>query len=158
MKKKMMKMIDLLNNDEDLPTVTNNLPTITNNIPNVNHPKVSREMKRLSGFFNPAASTYGRIDHHAPSTEVVPEQPDVVPITEVNDTAMLEIDYEKVDPTTYRDIFKLLKTFEESWNHECPFQQKMWRGAITKEDTKMTLYIIHLNLFSIVLTLVGTKG
>jgi Reverse transcriptase (RNA-dependent DNA polymerase) len=22
--------------------------------------------------------------------------------------------------------------------HECPFQQKTWRGAITKEDTKMT--------------------
>jgi hypothetical protein len=41
-------------------------------------------MKRLSGFFNPAASAYGRIDHRAPSTEVVPEQTDVVPTTEAN--------------------------------------------------------------------------
>jgi hypothetical protein len=75
---------DLLNNDEDLP---NNLPTVTNNIPSVNHPKVIREMKRLSEFFNPAASAYGRIDRRAASTEVVPDQPDVVPTTEVNDMA-----------------------------------------------------------------------
>jgi hypothetical protein len=107
-------------------------------LPSVNQPKLSREMKRLSGFFNPAASAYGKIDRRAPSTEVVPEQMDVVPTTEINDTAMVEIDYEKVDPTTYRDIFKLPKTFEEAWNHECPFQRKMWRDAITKEDTKMT--------------------
>jgi hypothetical protein len=77
---------------------------------------------------------YGRIDCRAPSTEVVLEQLYVVPTTEGNDTAMVKIDYEKVDPT-YRDIFKLPKTFEEAWNHECPLQQKMWRG---KEDTKMT--------------------
>jgi hypothetical protein len=62
---------------------------------------------------------------------------DVEPTTEVNDTALVEIDYEKVDPTKYRDIFKLPKTFEEAWN-ECPFQRKMWRDAITKEETKMT--------------------
>jgi len=47
------------------------------------------------------------------------------------------IDYEKIDPTRYKDIFECPKTFEEAWNHPCPFQRKMWRAAILKELEKM---------------------
>ena len=47
------------------------------------------------------------------------------------------IDYEKVDPSRYKDIFECPKTFEEAWNHPCPFQLRMWRAAILKELEKM---------------------
>jgi len=47
------------------------------------------------------------------------------------------IDYEKIDPSRYKDIFECPKTFEEAWNHPCPFQRKMWRAAILKELEKM---------------------
>jgi len=48
------------------------------------------------------------------------------------------VDYSKVDPSKYKDIFENPATFEEAWFHPCPFQRKKWREAITKELTKMT--------------------
>ena len=65
----------------------------------------------------------------------------MLPNMERNDEEQVEgepIDYSKVDPSRYKDIFESPTTFEEAWFHPCPFQRKMWREAITKELTKMT--------------------
>ena len=58
----------------------------------------------------------------------------------MNDTAMAatdKLDYSKVDPTTYKDIFTVPSTFEEAWNHPDPFQRERWRASISKEFKKM---------------------
>ena len=48
-----------------------------------------------------------------------------------------QVDYEKVDPSKYKDIFEKPNSFEEAWNHPCPFQRKKWREATQKEFSKM---------------------
>jgi hypothetical protein len=57
----------------------------------------------------------------------------------LSDTAMAatDVDYSKVDPSTYKDIFTVPTTFEEAWNHPCPFQRERWRAGILKEMKKM---------------------
>jgi len=37
----------------------------------------------------------------------------------------------------YKDYFTVPETFNEAWNHPCPFQRKLWRNAIQKELDKM---------------------
>jgi len=32
----------------------------------------------------------------------------------------------------YKDYFTVPETFDEAWNHPCPFQRKLWRDAIKK--------------------------
>ena len=44
---------------------------------------------------------------------------------------------EKVPLEKRKDVFKSPRTYEEAWNHPCPFQRKLWREAITKELKKM---------------------
>jgi hypothetical protein len=46
-------------------------------------------------------------------------------------------DYEKLNPSLYKDMFENPKTFDEAWNHPDPFQRKKWREAILKEFSKM---------------------
>ena len=46
-------------------------------------------------------------------------------------------DFEKVNPATYKDIFESPMSFDDAWNHEEPFQKKMWQKAITLEFDKM---------------------
>jgi Reverse transcriptase (RNA-dependent DNA polymerase) len=58
-------------------------------------------------------------------------------IAELAMAAVIEQDYSKVDPTTYKDIFEVPKSFDEAWNHPDPFQREKWREAITKEFAKM---------------------
>jgi len=36
-----------------------------------------------------------------------------------------------------KDYFTVPETFNEAWNHPCPFQRKLWRNAIQKELDKM---------------------
>jgi hypothetical protein len=57
----------------------------------------------------------------------------------LSDTAMAAtgVDYSKVDPSTYKDIFTVPTTFEEAWNHPCPFHRERWRAGILKEMKKM---------------------
>ena len=37
----------------------------------------------------------------------------------------------------YKDYFTVPETWNEAWNHPCPFQRKLWRDAIQKELEKM---------------------
>jgi len=37
----------------------------------------------------------------------------------------------------YKDYFTVPETFNDAWNHPCPFQRKLWRNAIQKELDKM---------------------
>jgi hypothetical protein len=32
-------------------------------------------------------------------------------------------------PEQCKDVFKVPGSFDEAWNHPCPFQQKMWRAG-----------------------------
>ena len=50
-----------------------------------------------------------------------------------------KVDYEKIDPSKYKDMFESPKTFNGAWNHPEPFQRKQWRSAINKEFQKMNL-------------------
>ena len=53
-------------------------------------------------------------------------------------TAMREEDLEKMDPSRYKDVFDNPRTFQDAWNHPCPFQRRLWREAmILKELKKM---------------------
>jgi Reverse transcriptase (RNA-dependent DNA polymerase) len=47
------------------------------------------------------------------------------------------INFNDIDPIKYKDMFKAPTTFEEAWNHPCPWLRKKWRGGIGKENTKM---------------------
>jgi hypothetical protein len=47
------------------------------------------------------------------------------------------VDYDNVDPITYKDMFDVPETFEEAWNHPCPRQCAQWREAISHELLKM---------------------
>jgi hypothetical protein len=53
------------------------------------------------------------------------------------DFAMAAIDYSKMDPSTFKDIFENPKTFQEAWHHPDPFQQQQWQTAILKEFKRM---------------------
>ena len=58
----------------------------------------------------------------------------------MNDTGLAApktIDYTKVDPSKYKDIFNDPTSFDEAWNHPDPFQRMKWREAILKEFKKM---------------------
>jgi hypothetical protein len=35
-------------------------------------------------------------------------------------------------PEQYEDLFKVPGSFDEAWNHPCPFQQKIRRAGFTK--------------------------
>ena len=47
------------------------------------------------------------------------------------------LDYNKIDPAMYKEIFENPKSWDEAWNHPDPFQQKKWREAILNEFEKM---------------------
>ena len=47
------------------------------------------------------------------------------------------MDYSKVDPSKYKEIFENPESFDKAWNHPEPFQQQKWRAAILKEFVKM---------------------
>ena len=44
---------------------------------------------------------------------------------------------EDVPPEMRKHVWELPKNFAEAWNHECAFQRKLWREAITLEFGKM---------------------
>jgi len=50
---------------------------------------------------------------------------------------MSKEELEKLDPSRYKDVFENPRTFDEAWNHPCPFQRRLWREAILKELKKM---------------------
>ena len=53
--------------------------------------------------------------------------------------AMLMEDYEKMDPSKYKEVFEKPENFKAAWDHEEPFQKEKWQEAITKELDKMKL-------------------
>ena len=44
---------------------------------------------------------------------------------------------EDVPEDKRKDVFEAPRNFNQAWDHECPFQRKMWREAINKEFDKM---------------------
>jgi hypothetical protein len=57
-----------------------------------------------------------------------------------NDMALVvrhDVDYTKVDPLKYKEMFDVPTSFDEAWNHPCEFQWAKWREAINKEFDKM---------------------
>jgi hypothetical protein len=87
-------------------------------------------MKRLEGYFNPTATAYLRRAARAEAT-AAPTDPDVTEVAFTNN------DYDKVDPSKYNNMFSIPKSYQEAWNHPCPWQRKRWRDAITKEILKV---------------------
>jgi hypothetical protein len=43
------------------------------------------------------------------------------------------MDYDKIDPIKFKDMFKCPQKFNEVWNHPDPWIRKKWREAIPKE-------------------------
>jgi hypothetical protein len=52
---------------------------------------------------------------------------------DLNEFALVGIDYNTLDPKHYKDVFTVPLNYKEAWYHSCPFQQKRWQEAITKE-------------------------
>ena len=50
---------------------------------------------------------------------------------------MIDVDPTTLPPEHYKDQFANPMTYEEAWNHSCPFQREKWREAIHKEFKKM---------------------
>jgi hypothetical protein len=46
---------------------------------------------------------------------------------------MSSVDYDNVEPIKYKDMFDVPETFEEAWNHPCPWKRALWREAIPRE-------------------------
>ena len=55
----------------------------------------------------------------------------------VPDMAFTAIDYSQVDPSKYKDMFEVPKTFQDAWNHPEHFQRSKWRQGIRDEFAKM---------------------
>jgi hypothetical protein len=36
------------------------------------------------------------------------------------------INYSKVDPSQYKDLFEDLASYDEAWGHDCEFQRGKW--------------------------------
>ena len=107
-----------------------------------------RELAKLEGTINPeATSLVERLktsgsdgESAAPAIAMVDRFN--IPFEAYSETSFAandegQVDYEKVDPSKYKDIFEKPNSFEEAWNHPCPFQRKKWREAIQKEFNKM---------------------
>ena len=47
------------------------------------------------------------------------------------------LNYDKINPTKFKDIFDNPMTFDQAWNHPCLWQRAKWREAIIKELKKM---------------------
>ena len=62
---------------------------------------------------------------------------EVVPDMMLNAVEQGQVDYSKIDPAKYKDIFDKPGSFDEAWNHPEPFQRQKWRAAIMKEFDKM---------------------
>jgi Reverse transcriptase (RNA-dependent DNA polymerase) len=45
--------------------------------------------------------------------------------------------FDNVKPIKYKDMFEVPLTFEQAWNHPCPWQRQRWRAAILLELAKM---------------------
>jgi len=52
-------------------------------------------------------------------------------------TSMIDVDPTTLPPEHYKYQFANPMSYEEAWNHSCPFQQAKWREAIHKEFSKM---------------------
>ena len=52
------------------------------------------------------------------------------------------IDYSKIDPCKYKDIFKDPPNFNTAWNHPEAFQRAKWREGIEKEFSKMNQNVV----------------
>jgi len=52
-------------------------------------------------------------------------------------TSMIDVDPTTLPPEHYKDQFANPMTYDEAWNHSCPFQREKWREAIHKEFRKM---------------------
>jgi len=53
-------------------------------------------------------------------------------------TSMINLDPTTLPPERYKDQFANPMSYEEAWNHSCPFQRGKWREAIKKEFGKMS--------------------
>jgi hypothetical protein len=45
--------------------------------------------------------------------------------------------FDNVEPIECKDMFEVPLTFEQAWNHPCPWQRQRWRAAILLELAKM---------------------
>jgi Reverse transcriptase (RNA-dependent DNA polymerase) len=45
--------------------------------------------------------------------------------------------FDNIEPIKYKDMFDVPLTFEQAWNHPCPWQCSCWRTAILLELAKM---------------------
>jgi hypothetical protein len=46
-------------------------------------------------------------------------------------------EFDNVEPIKYKDMFEVPLTFEQAWNHPCPWQCQRWRTAILLDLAKM---------------------
>jgi hypothetical protein len=92
-------------------------------------------MRRIDGF-NPAANAY--VNRYSLRTN-----------RDQMHMALFMVDHEKIDPTKYKDVFNIPKTWQEAWNHPDPWLHNGWREGITKELLKMTMCIKYKLVFDI---------
>jgi len=52
-------------------------------------------------------------------------------------TSMIDVDPTTLPPEHYKYQFATPMSYDEAWNHSCPFQRAKWREAIHKEFSKM---------------------
>jgi hypothetical protein len=53
--------------------------------------------------------------------------------------AFFIVDNEKIDPSKYKFVFNIPKTWQEAWKHPDPWLRNQWREAISKELLKMMM-------------------
>jgi len=51
--------------------------------------------------------------------------------------SLTENQFSTIPQENYKDCFTVPETWNETWNHPCPFQRKLWRDAVQKELAKM---------------------
>jgi hypothetical protein len=66
-----------------------------------------------------------------------------MPSTKVSGYSLVDMDksivhaFDNVEPIKYKDMFEGPLTFEQAWNHPCPWQHQRWRASILLELAKM---------------------
>jgi hypothetical protein len=96
------------------------------------NPRLMREMRRINRF-NPAANAY--VNRY-----LLRAKRDQMHI------AFFMVDHKKIDPSKYKDVFNIPKTWQEAWNHPDLWLRSRWREAITKEFLKMKTNKVWLKI------------
>jgi len=125
----------VLDDEDDGPPVHTSPMSTPTGLDAIN-PRLERELRRLDADIAvPLSSSRtlrsGRVNDMANVLLDLSVEDWIDIFHELNDLSLNAVDYEKINPSQYKDMFLAPTNFNDAWNHPCPFQRERWRSGIT---------------------------